>query len=87
MTGWNLDLQELSTQVSQGGFAVPTLDGAGWHRLGDRPVVPENIACCICRLIRPNSIWSAWASVRRVGVGYGAAVGGGATGPFQIPLL
>jgi hypothetical protein len=23
---------------------VPTLDGAGWHRLGDRPVVPENIS-------------------------------------------
>ena len=33
----------ISTQVSQG-FAVPTLDGAGWHRLDDRPVVPENIS-------------------------------------------
>jgi hypothetical protein len=59
-------------------------DGTDWATVR---WCPKILACCICRLIRPNSIWSAWASVRRVGVGYGAAVGGGATGPFEIPLL
>ncbi len=39
----NLHLQEISTQVSHGAFAVLTLDGAGWHQLGDRLVVPDNI--------------------------------------------
>jgi len=30
----NLHLQEISTQVSPGAFAVLTLDGAGWHQSG-----------------------------------------------------
>ena len=38
-----LHLREISTQVSPGAFAVLTLDGAGWHQMGDRLVVPENI--------------------------------------------
>jgi transposase len=39
----NLHLQEISTQVTAGSFAVLTLDGAGWHQKGDRLVVPDNI--------------------------------------------
>jgi hypothetical protein len=39
----NLHLQEISTQVTEGAFAVLRLDGAGWHQLGDRLVVPDNI--------------------------------------------
>jgi transposase len=39
----NLHLQEVSTQVTSGAFAVLTLDGAGWHQKGDRLVVPDNI--------------------------------------------
>jgi transposase len=38
----NLHLQEISTQVSSGAFAVLTLDGAGWHQVGDRLMVPDN---------------------------------------------
>ena len=50
-------LQEISTQVSPGAFAVLTLDGAGWHQVGDRLRVPDNIGllgCSICRPIHPN---------------------------------
>jgi DDE superfamily endonuclease len=39
----NLHLQEISRRVTQGAFAVLTLDGAGWHQKGDRLVVPDNI--------------------------------------------
>lgn len=39
----NLHLQEISTLVSQGAFAVLILDRAGWHQTGDRLVVPDNI--------------------------------------------
>jgi hypothetical protein len=39
----NLHLQEISTQVSQGAFAVVTMDCAGWHQQGGRLVVPGNI--------------------------------------------
>ena len=38
-----LHLQEISTQVSQGAFAVVTMDCAGWHQQGGRLVVPGNI--------------------------------------------
>jgi transposase len=39
----DLHRQEISTQVSQGAFAGLTPDGAGWHQLGDRLGVPDNI--------------------------------------------
>ena len=38
-----MNLQEISRRVTQGAFAVLTLDGAGWHQKGDRLVVPDNI--------------------------------------------
>ena len=40
----NLHLQEISRRVTQGAFAVLTLDGAGWHQKGDRLAIPDNIA-------------------------------------------
>jgi transposase len=39
----NLHLQEIRTQVAPGAHAVVILDGAGWHSLGKRLVVPSNI--------------------------------------------
>ena len=78
---------ELSTQVSQGGFAAPRLDGAGWQRLGDRPVVLENISLLHLPPYLPElNLVGMGIGAERVGVGYGAAVGGGATGPFQVVL-
>jgi DDE superfamily endonuclease len=38
-----MNLQEISRRVTQGAFAVLTLDGAGWHQKGDCLVVPDNI--------------------------------------------
>ncbi len=40
----NLHLAEISTQVAPGAHAVITLDGAGWHQLGDRLRLPNNIS-------------------------------------------
>ena len=39
----NLHLREISTLVSPGAFAVLTLDGAGWHQVGDRLMVPDKV--------------------------------------------
>jgi len=39
----NLHLQEISIQVAPGAHAVVILDGAGWHSLGKRLVVPSNV--------------------------------------------
>ena len=36
-------LKEISTQVAPGAHAVLVCDGAGWHRRGERLVVPDNI--------------------------------------------
>ncbi len=40
----NLHLAEISTQVTLGAHCVLTLDGAGWHQLGGKLRVPENIS-------------------------------------------
>jgi hypothetical protein len=39
----NLHLAEISTQIAPGAVAVLVCDGAGWHRLGERMEVPDNI--------------------------------------------
>lgn len=39
----NLHLAEISRYVTDGAHAVITIDGAGWHKPGDKLVVPENI--------------------------------------------
>ncbi len=40
----NLHLAEISRCVEAGAHAVVTLDGAGWHRSGDKLKVPDNIS-------------------------------------------
>jgi putative transposase len=40
----NLHLAEISTQVTPGAHAVLTLDGAGWHQLGGKLKLPDNIS-------------------------------------------
>jgi hypothetical protein len=52
----NLHLQEISRRVTQGAFAVLTLDGAGWHQKGDRLVVPDNIGLLHLPLYSPELI-------------------------------
>lgn len=39
----NEHLKEISTQVSPGAHAALVCDGAGWHALGDKLQVPDNI--------------------------------------------
>jgi transposase len=39
-----LHLAEISRCVAHGAHAVITLDGAGWHRIGDKLKVPNNIS-------------------------------------------
>lgn len=40
----NEHLKEISLHVNAGAHAVVIIDGAGWHRPGDRLIVPENIS-------------------------------------------
>ena len=63
----NLHLQEISTQVSQYAFAVLTLDGAGWHQLGDRLVVPDNIGLLHLPPYAPelNPVENIWEFLRQ----------------------
>ncbi len=63
----NLHLQEISTQVSPGAFAVLTLDGAGWHQLGDRLVVPQNIGLLRLPPYSPelNPVENTWEFLRQ----------------------
>ncbi len=62
----NLHLQEISTLVSQGAFAVLTLDGAGWHQLGDRLMVPDNIGLLHLPSYSPelNPVENIWEFLR-----------------------
>ena len=39
----NEHLKEIGTQVAPGALAVLVCDGAGWHQLGGKLVVPDNI--------------------------------------------
>jgi hypothetical protein len=63
----NLHLQEISTQVSQNAFAVLTLDGAGWHQVGDRLAVPENIGLLHLPPYSPelNPVENIWEFLRQ----------------------
>jgi transposase len=62
----NLHLQEISTQVSPGSFAVLTLDGAGWHQVGDRLRVPDNIGLLHLPPYSPelNPVENVWEFLR-----------------------
>ncbi|WP_428483117.1 IS630 family transposase [Rhodopila sp.] len=63
----NLHLQEISTQVAEGAFAVLTLDGAGWHQTGDRLEVPENIGLLHLPPYSPelNPVENVWEFLRQ----------------------
>lgn len=50
----NLHLAEISTLVTPGAHAVITLDGAGWHKLGGRLVVPSNISLLLLPSYSPE---------------------------------
>ena len=39
----NEHLKEISAQVARGAHAILILDGAGWHQLGGKLIVPANI--------------------------------------------
>ena len=39
----NLHLEEISRNVAKDAHAVVTIDGAGWHKLGGKLIVPDNI--------------------------------------------
>jgi transposase len=62
----NLHLQEISTQVSPGAFAVLALDGAGWHQAGDRLRVPDNIGLLHLPPYSPelNPVENVWEFLR-----------------------
>jgi hypothetical protein len=39
----NLHLAEISTQIAPGAVAAIICDGAGWHQIGGRLILPNNI--------------------------------------------
>jgi hypothetical protein len=41
--GMNEHLKEISTQVASGAHAALVCDGAGWHQMGEKLQVPDNI--------------------------------------------
>ncbi len=63
----NLHLQQISSQVSQGAFAVLTLDGAGWHRIGKRLVLPDNVGLLHLPPYSPelNPVENIWEFLRQ----------------------
>jgi hypothetical protein len=50
----NLHLAEIERHIMPDSHAVVVLDRAGWHQLGGRLKVPQNI--CRCHRTRRNSI-------------------------------
>jgi putative transposase len=62
----NLHLQEISTHVSPGAFAVLTPGGAGWRRTGDRRVAPGNIGLLHLPPCspEPNPVENVWEFLR-----------------------
>jgi hypothetical protein len=41
--GMNEHLKEISTQVASSAHAALVCDGAGWHQMGEKLQVPDNI--------------------------------------------
>lgn len=62
----NLHLKEISATVAPGAHAVLTVDGAGWHQLGGRLVVPHNITLLHLPPYSPelNPVENVWAFLR-----------------------
>jgi transposase len=63
----NLHLAEISTLVTPGAHAVITLDGAGWHKLGGRLVVPPNLSLLHLPPYSPelNPVENVWQFLRQ----------------------
>ena len=62
----NLHLAEISACVRPGAHAVLTVDGAGWHLLGGRLHVPDNITLLHLPPYSPelNPVENVWAFLR-----------------------
>ena len=63
----NLHLAEISTQVTPGAHCVLTLDRAGWHQLGGKLRVPENISLLPLPAYSPelNPVENVWQFLRQ----------------------
>lgn len=59
-------LAEISTQLAPGAHAVLVCDGAGWHQLGDRLSVPDNITLLALPAYCPelNPMENVWEYLR-----------------------
>jgi hypothetical protein len=64
--GMNEHLKEIASQVKPGAHAVLVCDGAGWHRKGERLVVPDNITLLHLPPYAPelNPVENVWAYLR-----------------------
>jgi len=62
----NLHLVEISATVTPGAHAVLTVDGAGWHQVGDKLRVPDNITLLHLPPYSPelNPVENVWAYLR-----------------------
>jgi len=56
----NLHLATVSKLVAPGAHAVLELDGAGWHKLGGRLQVPNNISLLHLPPYSPELVWGFW---------------------------
>ena len=63
----NLHLQAISRDVLPGHHAVLTLDGAGWHRIGGKLRVPDNISLLRLPSYSPelNPVENVWQYLRQ----------------------
>ena len=59
-------LREISTQVVPSAHAVLVLDGAGWHQVGERLPVPDNISLLALPPYSPelNPVENIWQFLR-----------------------
>ena len=63
----NLHLAEISRWVAPGAHAVVNLDGAGWHQVGGRLQIPDNISLLPLPRYSPelNPVENIWQFLRQ----------------------
>jgi hypothetical protein len=63
----NLHLAEISSQVTPDAHAVITLNGAGWHRAGDKLEMPDNLSLLALPPYSPelNPVENIWQFLRQ----------------------